>query len=82
MASQNPDDVILYLYTTYDSNSFDNISIISCPMILAHHKGFRIGDSFKLSIVVKLQIIEINFENSTEVAGDKIILLRPQMTKP
>ena len=50
-------------------------------MILVHPKGFRIGDSFQLSVVVKLQIIEINFENSTEVARDKIILLRPQMTK-
>ena len=50
-------------------------------MILGHPQGFGIGDSFQLSIVVKLQIIEINSENSTEVAGDKIILLRPQMTK-
>ena len=30
----NPDDVVLYLYTTYDSNSFHPISSRSYPMTL------------------------------------------------
>ena len=34
----NPDDVVLFLYTTYayDINSFNHMSTTSCPMILVH----------------------------------------------
>ena len=51
-------------------------------MMLVHHIGFRIGDSFQLSVVVKLQIIIFTFENKTKVAVDKILHLRPQLIEP
>ena len=54
----NPDNAVLYLYTTYDSNSFRPISIISCPIILLRSRGLCTGDSFQLLVVVKLQIFD------------------------
>ena len=39
----NPDDVVLYLYTTYDTNSFDPISTTSYPMVLEQTRGFHDG---------------------------------------
>ena len=57
----NPNDVVLYLHSTYDSNSFHPISIISYPMILVHHRGFHILYGIEITTLVKLQIMEINF---------------------
>ena len=37
----NPNNVVLYLYTTYDNNFFSPISSISCPMILVHPREFH-----------------------------------------
>ena len=37
----NPDDVVFYLYTTYDTNSFDPISITSSPMTLVHPREYH-----------------------------------------
>ena len=54
----NPEDVVLFLYTTYDTNFFDPFSLISCPMILVHPRELCTGDSFQLLVVVKLQILE------------------------
>ena len=44
--------------------------------------GFEYSYDMEIIVVVGLQIMEISFENKTKVAGDKIILLRPQMPKP
>ena len=51
-------------------------------MILVQPRGLYAGHSFQLLVVVNLQITEINFENKTKVAGDKILLLRYLMIKP
>ena len=37
----NPNDIGLYLYTTYDSNSFHPIYIRSSSMILVHPREFH-----------------------------------------
>ena len=37
----NPDDVVLYLHTTFERNSFDTISITSCPMTLVNPREFH-----------------------------------------
>ena len=37
----NPDNVVLYLYTTYDTNSFHPISIRSFNVILVHLREFH-----------------------------------------
>ena len=58
---QNPNNVMLYLYTTYDSNSFDPLCITSCPMILVQPRGFCVGDDFQSSVGVNLQILEFPF---------------------
>ena len=52
------DNVVLYLYTTYDTNSFRSISIRSYPIILKRSRGFYPGEGFQLLAVVKLQILE------------------------
>ena len=54
----NPNDVILYLYTTYDPNSFRSISITSSPMILVHPRQIYDGNDIKIAALVKLQILE------------------------
>ena len=36
----NPDAIVLYMYTTYDSNFFRFAYVISCPMILRQLRGF------------------------------------------
>ena len=65
-AIPNTNDIVFYLYTTYDSNLFHPISITSCPIILAHSREFCTRDGFQLSVIVKLQIIEFPFsENET-----------------
>ena len=78
---QNPDDIVLYLYTTYDNNSFDPISITirSFPIILVHHRGFCNVDGFQLSVGMKLQIVIFTVCKIREVAVDKILHLRPQL---
>ena len=54
----NPDNVVLYLYTTYDSNFFDPFSLISCPMIFVHPRRFYDGNDIEIAALVKLQILE------------------------
>ena len=54
----NPDNLVLYLYTTYDTKSFHPISIISCPMIPVHPRGFHNLYGIEITTLVKLQILE------------------------
>ena len=54
----NPDDIVLYLYTTYDSNSFDLISIISYSITLVHPRQFYNDYDNEIAALVKLQILE------------------------
>ena len=54
----NPDDVVLNLYTTYDSNPFYPISIRSSTMILVYPREFHDAKIIEIALVVKLQIIE------------------------
>ena len=67
----NPDDVVLQLYTTYDPNSFNTLSITSCPMILVHNRELCRWDIFELSVVVKLQIIIFPVENKLKLPQTK-----------
>ena len=50
----NPDNIVLYLYSTYNSNSFHPISIISYTMILVHHREFQNLYGIDIAPVVKL----------------------------
>ena len=50
----NPDDVVLYPYTTYDSSSFDPISITSSPMILVQTRRFHNSRCIEITPAVKL----------------------------
>ena len=54
----NPDHVVLYLYTTYDSNSFRSISIASYPMMLVNPRQFYDGNDIEIAPVVKSQIFD------------------------
>ena len=58
MARQTPTNVVLYLYTTYDSNSFRSISTASHPMILVHPRRFYDGNDIEIAALVKLQIFD------------------------
>ena len=53
-----PDNVVLYLYTPYDSSSFDPFSLISCPIILVHPRRLYDGNDIEIAALVKLQILE------------------------
>ena len=78
----NPDDVVLCLYTTYDSNSFRPISITSYPMILVQIRGFGRNEDIDIARVVELQIIIFHFWKKTKVAVDDGISPRPQLINP
>ena len=54
----NPDDIVLYLYTNCDTNSFDPISVTSSHMILVHPRQFYDGYGIEIATLVKLQILE------------------------
>ena len=51
-------------------------------MILVHHRGFHNLYGIEITMLVKLQIMEINFENKMKVAGSKINILRHQLINP
>ena len=79
----NPNNVVLYLYTTYNTSSFHPISVIAFPLILIHPRGFCVEDDIQLSVfVVKLQIILFTVWEIRQVAGYKIILLKSQLIEP
>ena len=52
----SPDDVVLNVYSTYDHNSFDPFSLISCPMMFVHPIRCYDGNDIEIAALVKLQI--------------------------
>ena len=51
-------------------------------MIFVHPSRFYDGNDIEIAALVKLQTLKFPFWKIRQVAGDKMILLRPQMTKP
>ena len=72
---------MLYLCSTYDSNSFDPISVTSYPMILVQPRGFCVGDDLQILVGVSLQIILFTVWKIRQVAVDEILNLRHLMIK-
>ena len=77
----NPNNVVLVLYTIYDSNFFRFIFITSCTMILVHPREFLDGRCIKIAPLVKFQITIFTVGKIRQVAVDKILNLRPQLIK-